>query len=212
MLRRLFLLFFMVNVLSSGQAFAVSLPTGFEPAEESLETFLDGEYFNAYHEVYSLNFNGLWNYTAIAHESNNWNITEESNSGPATFTTTDYSNWGLWDQVDFDLDGLYFSDTNGPYDVSLDPYQSISLFRIFQLDEDSQLLSYLASPVILAAGTYIIGFNDNGDPTAGDLDYDDLIIAAAPVPEPSTFMLLGIGVVGLIWCGRKRSQSICRQF
>ena len=176
---------------------------------DTIESYMDSAYFGAYHEVFSLNFEGLWNYTAVAHESGNWNMTEEAVDG-LSFTTEDYSNWGLWESIDFDTDNLFFSDSNGPADQALDPFSSPALFRVFQLD-DATTLSYLDNPVSLSVGALVIGFNDNGDPSDGDSDFDDLIIAAqaapAPVPEPSTILLLGSGLIGLAWYGRKRNKA-----
>ena len=73
-----------------------------------------------------------------------------------------------------------------------------------QLTEDSNILGYLGDSFTLSAGTYIIGFNDNGKHWEGDFDFDDIIIAAKPVPEPATMLLLGSGLIGLAGFGRKK--------
>jgi hypothetical protein len=54
-----------------------------------------------------------------------------------------------------------------------------------------------------------LGWNDNLFPAGGDLDYDDMVIAMrpAPVPEPATMILLGLGLVGLSGFSRKMRKN-----
>jgi hypothetical protein len=92
--------------------------------------------------------------------------------------------------------------------VPLKPFVSAGpFFRFFQLTSDSNPLSYLTSSPVFSAGTVFIGFNDNGSPTDGDSDFDDIIVAAQRVAEPATMLLLGIGLIGLAGLGRKRFRK-----
>ncbi|MCP4310957.1 MAG: hypothetical protein GY790_06815 [Bacteroidetes bacterium] len=50
-------------------------------------------------------------------------------------------------------------------------------------------------------GTFIIGYGDG----LGDGDYDDLIIAANPVPVPAAVWLFGSGLLGLIGYSRRKT-------
>lgn len=202
-------------MLASVSAKAELTPTG---SWSDLQAFLNLSYFPGSETVTgTLNFTGSWQYTAIGAESGNYNLIETegtnaygaSNPGNVTFSTSNLTNWGTWQVINFDVGNLYFEDTNGPYAVPLDPFSATTTpgYKIYQLDSDSAVLSYLIgnSSLTLRAGTYIVGFNDNSSTDANDRDYDDIIIAMTPsaVPIPAPIWLLASGLIGLVGLRRR---------
>jgi hypothetical protein len=197
---------------------ASALPTTPSGSWANLQDFIALSYFpGSKIPISLLDFQGVWQYTPIGKESGNVNEIEEPTDGTPgagaandglTFTTNDFSNWGIWKTVNFSATNLYFEDSDGPYNVALDPFLTTSDpgFKIYQLTENSNLLSYLSNIIQLKAGDYIIGYNDNCAKFS-DSDYDDIIIAMRPVPEPATMFLIGTGVVGLIGMRRKNSKT-----
>lgn len=165
--------------------------------------------------ISNIDFNGQWMYTAIGRESGNKNdIDQATNAGAGSldtslaFSTTDTSNWGVWDTVDFDTENLFFEDSNGPWNIALDSLLGVinsDGFKIFRVTENTTL-TYLAgnASLSLLVGDIIVGFNDNHIGNS-DGDYDDIIIAmrATPVPAPGSFALLGLGLIGLVFLRRK---------
>lgn len=159
-------------------------------------------------------FTGMWDYTAIAFEANNLDVVKEGVTGDWTteFITqldTDKGSdkYGTWETVDFDNENLRFVDTstdpNTPKNLDILNSNKQSIFHFYMLTEDSNELEWLGSGFTLKAGTYILGYNDSGT----DGDYDDIIMAMAPVPEPATMLLFGIGIAGFAGLRLRRKKK-----
>jgi hypothetical protein len=198
----LVLIFGLAGISSAG-----NLPYGIGTVTDFLD---DATYFNGYEEITDpFGFSGSWDYTAVAFESGHINYISESPGGTQTFTTANTTNFGVMNNVNFNTHNLYFSDGN-PLNVPLNKYDPTEpFFRVFRLTADSNPLDFLISDPVFGADTYFIGFNDNGKPPIGDSDFDDIIVAAKPVPtpEPASMLLLGSGMVGLVALGRKKFRK-----
>jgi hypothetical protein len=164
--------------------------------------------------VSTLDFDGDWIYTAIGRESGHTNDIDQSvKAGDGsldtslTFSTNNTSNWGEWETVDFDMENLFFEDSDGPWNIGLDSFGANNSdgFRLFRLTENTTL-NYLTgnSNLSLFVGDIIVGFNDNHKYNS-DGDYDDIIIAmrAISVPAPGSLALFGVGLFGLVIIRRR---------
>jgi hypothetical protein len=91
-----------------------------------LEIFLAyTAYFNSNGTlISSFDFSGTWQYTAIASEAANVNVTKDPLSTSAvTFTNTDKKNWGSLNFVDFNSQNIYFQDVTTSYVKRVDDYK-----------------------------------------------------------------------------------------
>ena len=147
-------------------------------------------------------FTGSWYYTAIAYEAGDTNATWELGTSGYTFTASPLTtgNFGAFDTVNFGSSNLVFTDTSETLDAHyLDIYNG-SPFKLYRLLFDSNDLSYISTGYKLSKGTLIVGFDDVG---GTDSDYDDIMVALKPVPEPTTVLMIGAGLLGLLGLRRK---------
>ena len=139
---------------------------------DNIDGFLGDDVFSGIEtSVTLLDFNGQWIYTAIGRESGHKNDIDKTVSAGLlgadtllTFSTSNDSNWGVWDTVDFNKENLFFEDSDGPWNVGLDSFgvDNIDGFKLFRLTENTTL-TYLAGNTSLSlfVGDIIVGFNDN---------------------------------------------------
>jgi hypothetical protein len=229
---KIFKILFLVSVLfmgSIGLAGANALgPDGINweaGADVGIEQLLSSDFFRGYAPISTYDFEGLYAYTAIAHESGHVNVIRDGRPSELPgggmeerFTTdtnsnNDYFNWGRWLSINFDGENqIKFLDAgDGKPSSWIDPYSTqndhAKFFKFFQLEETSEALTWLNGDPILPQGTIIAGWSDNADGDAYmDGDFDDLIIAIKPVPEPGTILLLGLGLMGVAGLGRRMKK------
>lgn len=228
---KIFKILFLVSVLfmgSIGLAGANYLgPDGINweaGADVGIEQLLGTDFFHGYITIPTYDFEGLYEYTAIAHESGHVNVIRDGLPSEAgggmyerfttdTGTNNDYFNWGQWLTINFDGENqIKFLDADDEKPSSwIDPYSAQNdhkkYFKFFQLKGTSEPLTWLNGDPILSEGTIIAGWSDNADGDAYmDGDFDDLIIAIKPVPEPGTILLLGLGLMGVAGLGRRMKK------
>lgn len=85
---------------------------------------------------------------------------------------------------------------NGPTATTYDANVWSDHVQIHQLIQD-----VMVNSIAFSAGTYLLGFND----LATDCDFDDMIVAANPVPVPAAAWMLGAGLLGVMGLRRKKN-------
>jgi len=122
------------------------------------------------------------------------------------------------DSVTYELTGFTYNDANTTYGEYASSAFSLLDSTNSTLGQTHTLLLSASGPIQffentlpLSAGSYLfknssIGIS-NGDAWYADYRLTFDVSTSNPVPEPSTILLLGSGLLGLGWYGRKRKKA-----
>lgn len=144
-----------------------------------------GDFVGSSGSLYSDSLSGLFSATGVGYEAGYFNTF--TGGGEVIFDSSMTPD-GVWSDL-FDWSTAGFSSNIGA--GAADHYLVYVLNQSWSPDG---ILSF-------AAGTFIIGYGDGTD----DGDFDDLIIAASPVPVPAALWLFGSGLLGMVAYRRRRT-------
>ncbi len=109
--------------------------------------------------------------------------------------------------------GVWNGDT-GQLIARNDDHSPVDPGSISSLDSWIELFFDIPTLVIFGLSEFPSSFGPNGDTIGNLLDFDDRFIVnvsgdfnVAPVPEPGTIFLFGLGIVGLFGVGRKLKSA-----
>lgn len=147
---------------------------------------------------------GIFDFTYVGSEAGNWNLAFQSTESNAIANVVFSNQDGMGATVSNAGDKVFGLDITklNFWEVSFaNPSYKLNTWsdavHIYQLND-----AVIINNVSLAAGMFLFAFNDSG---TVDGDFDDMIIAAKPVPIPGAALLLGSALLGVVGIRRTRT-------
>jgi len=222
-LTKLILLSLFVVLVSANTHAGILTSDFFNPADHTQYEFIDymewitgtygvddGVLGTDFTDVSAMGLSGHYQTAAIGYEAAYYNTFGDGSDstifeGNNPNGSGGYNSFGEW--VTVDMSSAFFQSNGTGTTLVLNsippPNPALEMYRL-QSDVTLQYSDFAAlNGFLLPKGTIMIGYNDSWEAGSSYDNHDDLILAANPVPEPATMLLLASGFIGLAGFRRK---------